>query len=141
MVEWKTLRDEMSGYAQDIRSDWSDFDGRSLLGFVTDWLEQADTMLAEKDKERAKVEQHWSDYALAEVRSLVGETQEKLAEKDKFIENMKKEWKIDKDIIAEKDKELKTEQDKFNTLYNLVKATCTEAVIEVFHDKMDAKEK
>ena len=34
------------------------------------------------------------------------EAEEKLAEKDKFIENMKKEWKIDKDIIAEKDKEI-----------------------------------
>ena len=32
------LLDELYVYAEDIRSDWSYFDGRELFKFVTDWV-------------------------------------------------------------------------------------------------------
>lgn len=31
---------ELLSYAEDVRNDWSDFDGRDLLHFVQDWVER-----------------------------------------------------------------------------------------------------
>jgi hypothetical protein len=82
------------------------------------YLRMLELRLAEKDKERAKVEQHWSDYAQMEVRGLVEETQKKLAEKDKELERINTDNKqlyersLDKDVTIARQLTEKTEKDK-----------------------------
>ena len=34
------LLDELYSYAEEIRLDWSGFDGRDLLRFISDWIKR-----------------------------------------------------------------------------------------------------
>lgn len=46
--EIDALLDELLMMAQSVRNDWSDFDGRWLLGYITNWEDRITKLLNEK---------------------------------------------------------------------------------------------
>jgi len=49
MVSIEALLEQLHDYAQDIRNDWSEFDGRSLLRYTDRWIERMRTAISRSE--------------------------------------------------------------------------------------------